>query len=64
MNTIERKLLIEQAKKEEREELLKYKVGSIIDGRVLVSDKPNKPIPNGYMFVIPKEKYKEWFDGE
>jgi hypothetical protein len=56
--SIERRLLIEQTRKELLDELLKYKVGVLSEGQMWATKTCDY---QGYMFVIPDSKYKELF---
>lgn len=58
MEDIERRLLIEQTKKEVLDEIKKYQVGLAVGGKIF-STKAAKW--QGCIFVIPDEKYDELF---
>ena len=58
MDNLERRLLIEQTKKEILDDIKKYQVGYGRDGNITVSTSGEW---QGYIFVIPDEKYKELF---
>ena len=61
MDIMERKLLIEQVRKELMETLKQYHVGFYHKGNMITTDDPDRW--NGYLFVIPEDKYKELKDG-
>ena len=64
MEIIERKLLIEQTRKEVLDELKQYTVGVVIDGEMFANQKKNLAEWDGHLLVIPREKYDEFFPEE
>ena len=64
MDIMERKLLIEQVRKETLDNLKQYQVGLCRKG-VIIAPKESKDSEDwdGFLFLIPEEKYKELKDG-
>ncbi len=60
MTDLERKLLMEQVRKETLDGIKPYTVGMAKDGELVVTKGP--PEWNGYILVIPDNKYKELFE--
>ena len=58
VDILERRLLIEQTRKELLDEIKQYLVGFAKDGAVLVKGK--SPEWNGFILVIPEDKYGEF----
>lgn len=58
MDNLARKLLIEQTRKEVLADMKKYQVGWVRDGVITVTKSGDW---NGFVFVVPEEKYKELF---
>jgi len=53
-----RRIFKEQIRKELLDEIKKYRIGLAYNGEMMVG---NKPFVNGYLFIIPDEKYQELF---
>ena len=62
MDIMERKLLIEQVRKELMETLKQYEVGLCIHGEMIA--KKNSGDWDGFIFVIPEDKYEELVGAE
>ena len=58
MDNLERRLIIEQTKKEVLDEIKKYLVGFALDGDMMATKTATW---QGHIFVIPDEKYRELF---
>ena len=58
MDDLERRLLIEQTRKEVLDELKKYQVGWCHNGSMIATKTRDW---QGYIFVFPAEKYQELF---
>ena len=56
MDNLERRLLIEQTRKEVLDEIKKYEVGFAAGGNIMVRD-----YEDGYVFILPIEKCLELF---
>ncbi len=61
MDDLERRLLVEQTRKEVLDEIKEYEVGFAVHNQVVLTKTGDW---NGYLFVIPDEKYNELFEPE
>ena len=61
MDNLERRLIMEQTKKEVLDEIKKYEVGFAVNGKMLAT---KTGAWEGYVFVIPMGKYRELFKEE
>ncbi|KKN70437.1 hypothetical protein LCGC14_0431320 [marine sediment metagenome] len=55
-----RRLLIEQTRKEILDKIKQYQVGFVSNGNIMATKTSDKW--DGFIFVIPKEKYQELFE--
>jgi len=60
VENLARKLLIEQTRKELMDEITQYLVGWAHNGELIVKKKSSEW--NGFILVIPDDKYKEFFE--
>ncbi len=58
MGDIERRLLIEQTRKERTDEFKSYRIGLIIDG--LICSFKDSELEDGHLFLVPDKIWKTW----